>query len=195
MLGWVVSSKLHYFVERQGAERDVIISRKKKKKVQNVCVTSKWKVFPNSATSYKVKQCSALRNSTLWALNFVVNLSKLSFFSSKITLKTLRKEASLFLIQNILSSNSSAEKNSGKTPNRLLWPRENYWPFLLPHLTKWRDLLWIKFFQTTEKLKGEKKSDEMIYIKFKITRSFWGKKKWSILFGYFILVEFFQILF
>lgn len=157
MLGWVVSSKLHYFVERQGAERDVIISRKKKKKGSKCLCHIKMKGFPNSATSYKVKQCSALRNSTLWALNFVVNLSKLSFFSSKITLKTLRKEASLFLIQNILSSNSSAEKNSGKTPNRLLWPRENHWPFLLPHLTKWRDLLWIKFFQTTEKLKGEKK--------------------------------------
>ena len=49
-----------------------------KKKVQKVCHI-KMKGFPNSATSYKVKHCSVLRNSTLWALNFVVNLSKLSF--------------------------------------------------------------------------------------------------------------------
>lgn len=153
------------------------------------------KGFPNSATSYKVKQCSILRISTLWALNFVVNLSKLSFFSSKITLNILRKAASSFLIQNILSSDSSTEKNSRKTPNRLLWRGANHWPFLFPHLTKWRDLLWIVFPDNWEIKRRKKKSNEVIHINFKITRSFWGKKMWSILFGYFILVEFFQILF
>lgn len=194
MLGWVVSSKLYYFVERQG-QYDVLISIGKKKKVQNVCVTSKWKVFP---TVLPVTRWNNVLHSgilTLWALNFVVNLSKLSFFSSKITLKTLRKELLWFLIQNILSSNSSADKNSGKTPNRLLWPRVNHWPFLLPHLTKWRDLLWIKFFQTTEKLKGEKKSDEMIYIKFKLQDPSEEKKNEAFFSLGILFVEFFQILF
>lgn len=40
---------------------------------------------------------------------FGVNLSDLSFFSSKITIKALREEAS-FLMKNIISPNSSAEK-------------------------------------------------------------------------------------
>ena len=126
---------------RQGAERDVIISRgKKKKKRFKMAVSHQNERFSQHCYQLQgetmfctqefhtlgfelcckfVQQCSVLRNSTFW-FHFVVNLSQLSFFSSKVTLKTLRKEASLCLIQNILSSNSSAEKNSGKTPNRLL---------------------------------------------------------------------------
>ena len=141
---------------RQGAGRNVSISRGKKKKGSKGLCQIKMKGFPNSATSYKVKQCSVLRNSTLWALNFVVNLSKLSFFSSKITLKILRKAASLFLIQNILSSDSSAGKNSGKTLTGFRDIEQITDPFFFL-ISQNGEIYCELFFQTTEKLKGEKK--------------------------------------
>lgn len=69
------------------------LSLGKKKGSKTSLCHIKMKGFPNSATSYKVKQCSAL-GIPHFGLELVVNLSKLSFFSSKITLKTLRKKLS-----------------------------------------------------------------------------------------------------
>lgn len=107
---------------------------------------------------------------------FGVNLSDLRFFSSKITIKALREEAS-FLMKNIISPNSSAEKIVERAQAQPWQTSVTRNKSLTLSFSSSYKMERSGFFQTTEKLKGEKKKIKWgdIY-KFKITSSFWGKK-------------------